>query len=201
MDLSPEHIATIKARRETAQEWFSCEDKDNYYRHSKALPEELKAWHQEPGRASWTNSIVELAKKTDRHVAIDIGCGWGYELVALRDAGLVVCGVEPNHVMRKEVQKHAIPCLAGLSAVPLKDADLVLCMDVLEHLENPQAMLDEITQRVGVNTILVEHTPTWDLADPLHPVDNYGWLVPEHIGPLWRRLSPSEDTVGIWQRL
>lgn len=204
MDLSSERLATIHARRETAKEWFQADPKttkdiENYYRHSEALPAELEAWHQEPDRRSWTDQLVTLAKQASRRCAIDIGCGLGYELVALRDAGLAVCGVEPNMAMRKHVQDQHIPCYAGFDK--LSDFDLVICLDVLEHLKNPQMMLARITRLVLPGTLMIEHTPTWDLADPLHLVENYGWRVIEHIGPLWRRLPASSEDVGIWLRL
>lgn len=204
MSLTPEHLATIHARRETAREWFqydskTADDVRAWYRQSRALPLELEAWHREPTRASWSKTIADLARMTDRRVAIDIGCGLGHDLLALRDAGLVVCGVEPNEKMREYVKEQGIRCYADFDT--LSDFDLVLCMDVLEHLRHPETMLARITRLTQPGTILVEHTPTWDLADPLHFVANYGWLVKDYIGEQWKYISRPDDPVGVWQRI
>lgn len=207
LDLSPEHLETIQARRDTAREWFvedpkTADEIADFYRYSQALPDELRAWHEEPTRASWTDTIVQLAKATNRTCVADIGCGLGHDLIALRNAGLLGWGVEPNEIMRKQLCNQGVNCIASLDASVLIAADLILLMDVLEHLHDPDTLLKTVSLRAKLGTILVEHTPTWDLADPLHLLSNYGWLTKDHLPQLgWRMIGNPADPVGVWQRV
>ena len=206
-NLTPEHIDTIRARRETAREWYRANPQSDaeitlYYQTSKALPAELEAWHQEPTRASWTETIVEFAQKTERRLVVDIGCGLGHDLRALRAAGVMGWGVEPNQAMREELQAQGIICTETLDEAHLEQADLILLIDVLEHLNNPAALLATISHRTRLGTFLLEHTPTWDLSDPLHLLSNYGWLTKDHLPGLgWRFAGKPEWPVGCWLRV
>ena len=197
-DLTEQHLATIEARRATAKEWFAAKSIEDFYATSEALPQEIAAWHEEAGRKRITDFLVDVAKQTERKYVVDIGCGLGHDLDALFDAGLTCFGVEPNYQMR--VMERRFPVEDCIENAPLEEADLIVLMDVLEHIENPETLVDAIAERVKPGTILVEHTPTWDMSDVLHLTENYGWTMADHSDG-WIRLNPPESEVGIWQRV
>nr|WP_238559048.1 bifunctional 2-polyprenyl-6-hydroxyphenol methylase/3-demethylubiquinol 3-O-methyltransferase UbiG [Rhodococcus rhodnii] len=88
--------------------------------------------------------------------AVDVGCGGGFLAERFAELGLGVVGVDPSEVALAAARDHAAG--AGLEidyrvgsgeALPVEDAsaDLVYCCDVLEHVDDVDAVLSE-TARV-----------------------------------------------------
>ncbi len=84
---------------------------------------------------------------------LDLGCGGGFMAEALARAGANVIGVDPSAPAVAAAQEHAreggltIDYRVGTGErIPLESAstDCVVCVDVLEHVENVDTVLDEI---------------------------------------------------------
>jgi 2-polyprenyl-6-hydroxyphenyl methylase/3-demethylubiquinone-9 3-methyltransferase len=86
---------------------------------------------------------------------LDLGCGGGFMSEALAKRGATVIGVDPSEAAIAAAQAHAdaegvaIDYRVGSGeAIPLPDAhaDCVVCVDVLEHVADLEAVLDEVAR-------------------------------------------------------
>lgn len=174
-----------------------------FYRDSQALADDLAAWHTTPGRQSWTAMLVHVAGQSGARSVVDIGCGAGFDLLALRDAypDMKLAGVEPNAPMLQKLWD------SGFAADPdiefcgrIETADLLVCVDVLEHVPDPETFLGNIAQRAKIGAYLFETVGNEDCATPLHLPANRGW----HPGRVLERhgfeLQDFADRVRVWKR-
>jgi 2-polyprenyl-6-hydroxyphenyl methylase/3-demethylubiquinone-9 3-methyltransferase len=103
-----------------------------------------------PARMRHFSAIVgDWSQKT----VLDLGCGGGFMAEALAREGADVIGVDPSAPAIEAAREHAAQ--AGLvidyrvgsgERIPLADesVDCVVCVDVLEHVESLDAVLDEV---------------------------------------------------------
>ncbi len=124
-----------------------------------------RASREEYYRSYWRAPELEVsehlrwkAERTQRHPRVrqatsilDVGCGSGHVLAALRAAGAAsLCGVEmaPDAAAALEARGIAEGLSVDLESGPLPFAsgefDVVLCYDVLEHVFAPGRLLGEI---------------------------------------------------------
>jgi SAM-dependent methyltransferase len=83
------------------------------------------------------------------HSVLDVGCGSGSVLAALRSPSRRLCGVEMSPDAARSLQALGIEGYAvdlETDRLPFNDAefDVVLCYDVLEHVFAPSRLLQEI---------------------------------------------------------
>jgi SAM-dependent methyltransferase len=97
---------------------------------------------------------------------LDHGCGSGAFVQALRRAGFAAQGYEPHNPQwsHTEVLGQAF--------------DVVTSQDVLEHVDEPRAFLDELAQGVKPGGLLVLGTPFADSVRLTDPLDAVGVLHP-----------------------
>jgi SAM-dependent methyltransferase len=202
-----------EARSALAAEWASVHPSTPdqivaFYRHSGRISDELDSWHQTADRQKWTAAITYAANKIEAGLAVDIGCGAGHDLIALRDAGIPrLYGVEPNEQMAQQVRAAGIVVGPDVDHAPIEDADLLICIDVLEHIVDPETFLGKIAARARVGgarpgAVLIETTATFDLGTPLHLRSNLGW----HPGRVLERhgfelIDQSDSRIRVWQRV
>jgi SAM-dependent methyltransferase len=126
-------------------------------------------------------AVLDLAGDVAGRRILDVGCGAGPLLEALRDRGAIVTGVEPSIKMlelaRQRLGQDAALLRAGLGEDPLPFPDgafddVVACL-VLHYLEDWKAPLAEL-QRVlapgGRLTVVVDHPFIFKL---MHPEADY----------------------------
>lgn len=176
-----------------------------FYRETPHMAADLEAWHQTPGRQSWTDMLVHVARESNSRNIIDIGCGRGHDLQALREAlpASILTGVEPNAAMLDVATVAAR--LDGAFSVhdyaPLEGADLIVCCDVLEHVPDPETFLGDIARRARIGCLLFEATGNEDCSTPLHLPQNRAW----HPGRVLERygfeLQDVADRVRVWKRV
>ena len=154
----------------------------------------------------WSENVYVRAVK--RHVNertrwLDLGCGhrlwWspGQHETAQKAAFLV--GLDPDvaSLKQNEVIHHRV---AGLD-LPFRDAsfDLVTANMVVEHLEDPVPVLQEIRRVLRPNGVCIFHTPNsqnWQIA--------LGRRLPQWLKNmliLWSEGRVSEDVYPTWYRL
>jgi SAM-dependent methyltransferase len=94
---------------------------------------------------------------------LDVGCGWGTNLVALENAGYRVSGLDISRRALERIDKaerHLIEAdlSQDLPAVrPLVDA--VLALDVIEHIDDDRAALARIATLVRPGGIVIVSVP------------------------------------------
>lgn len=209
MTLAPSSpLTAVEARSVLAAEWASVnprtpEEITEFYKHSQHMEADLEAFHADPERQRWTDMLVQVAQQIGAQIAVDIGCGAGHDLRALRSAGVkTVIGVEPNSRFRAALERDGFEIHSVLHWIPnpLEDADLLSCFDVLEHVPDPEQFLTSIATRAKIGAVLMEAVATHDTGTPLHLKQNYGWrsgrCLEQHG---WERIGEA-GRARIWQR-
>jgi SAM-dependent methyltransferase len=76
---------------------------------------------------------------------LDVGCGYGRNLMALRNMGFNPTGVEINPVVAEAVRKEGFHCIGPgeFEARPTHEWDAILMSHIIEHFE-PRALLEVI---------------------------------------------------------
>lgn len=92
---------------------------------------------------------------------LDVGAGEGAFSLRLKDSGYRVTAldVEEEKWKAKEVEFQKLDLNKGLTKSINKKFDSVCCLEVIEHVENPWALLREIHEIINDNGFLVLSTP------------------------------------------
>lgn len=210
-DAPPVAPSAADAREALAVEWTarapqSADEILDFYRTSEKLGDDLEAFHREPERIKWTELLVHVARQIEAKSALDIGCGVGHDLRAMRLAhpDMALNGVEPNWHLR--IESGLAEDIGGviygeLEGAPVEDVDLLSCFDVLEHIPDPEVFLAQIASRAKLGAVLVETCATHDLGTPLHLKANRGWRTGrcmELYG--WEKVAET-GRARVWQRM
>ena len=127
------------------------------------LPDDPTPWAWERRRA------LLLAEAQPGERVLDLGCGAGRFVAALRDAGADPVGVElaegALERARRNVPGADLRALGDDGAIPLEDAsvDLVWCSEVLEHVPDTAGLLSEARRVLRTGGRLLVTTPSHDL--------------------------------------
>jgi 2-polyprenyl-6-hydroxyphenyl methylase/3-demethylubiquinone-9 3-methyltransferase len=104
-----------------------------------------------PGRLSWFDGKIDWAGKA----VLDLGCAGGFMAEALDDRGAAVTGIDPAAEAVAAARAHvegagrSIRYDTGVGeTLPYADAsfDAVVCVDVLEHVQDLDQVLAEVTR-------------------------------------------------------
>jgi 2-polyprenyl-6-hydroxyphenyl methylase/3-demethylubiquinone-9 3-methyltransferase len=104
-----------------------------------------------PGRLSWFDRHIDWAGKR----VLDLGCAGGFMAEALADRGAVVTGIDPAGQAIAAARAHAGAAghdiaydVGAGEALPYADAafDAVVCVDVLEHVDDLDAVLAQVVR-------------------------------------------------------
>lgn len=123
----------------------------NYQVYLPRQPEEIRKWEimMKPVFDK-SADLIESRTRTDRGRLLDIGCGYGYFLQDMKCRGWKVEGIEVSEVGRDfvretwDIQVYAEP-LESL-ALPENLFDVVTLFYVIEHVDNPLALLREVNR-------------------------------------------------------
>lgn len=134
--------------------------------------------------------VGRLARRLDRPVVVDVGCGTGAKLVRCVAPYADVIGLDqgsglalarrhhPGHTWL-EVDLSAEQDLSSRGGMPVGGADLVVCADVIEHVEDPYRLLRLLYSVVAAEGTVILSAPDrtrLERGDPLGPPHN-----PRHI--------------------
>ena len=174
---------------------FLCKQCDGAF--TTPVPSELERYYPPAYRdyQPWSRRIFEFMyrRQTRRWtrtmskpgLALEIGCGHGWMLDALRSQGWRVCGTERNPASaRFATQELHLPVIVGdLRALrPEPTFDLMIMHHVLEHLPDPQQLLRQCGERLrkgGTLIVAVPNRASWQFR-----VSGAQWFhldVPRHL--------------------
>lgn len=112
---------------------------------------------------------------------LDVGCGDGVLLDVCQEAGIHCEGVDisPSLVekLRHRFGKSVIHD-NGLASIASESFDVVFLINVIEHIEDPVAMLEQIYRVLRTGGIVLIHAP------------NFGGLPARIKGPRWHQIAP-----------
>jgi 2-polyprenyl-3-methyl-5-hydroxy-6-metoxy-1,4-benzoquinol methylase len=109
-----------------------------------------------PPQKHFSQKMLDLVQKHAGKRVLDIGCGHGVNCSELNKRGFQCIGIEINEQYVQEAQKYieAYHMQAEKLVFPDKSFDTVIMLEVLEHLENPHAALEEVVRVTRKNLIL-----------------------------------------------
>jgi SAM-dependent methyltransferase len=107
---------------------------------------------------------------------LDVGCGTGFVLDALRDR-FEVTGLEPEASVRARAHRSIAPLIAPGSAFELEAAgsrpfDAILMLDVLEHIADDVGALRNVLGRLTPGGFLLLTVPAYPMLWSRHDVDH-----------------------------
>jgi len=107
---------------------------------------------------------------------LDAGCGTGYGSTILAEAGArSVLGVDIAEPVLEAVRPDAHPAVTfevgDVTRLELPDAvfDLVVCFELIEHVENPNRVLDELARVLAPDGLLIVSSPNRAAYVPGNP--------------------------------
>lgn len=113
-----------------------------------------------------TQCIQNCLHMSDNDILLDIGCGSGVQLGILQKKGYKLgIGIDLNknalqYGKKKNIQDTSF-ILADVQYLPLKNnsVDKIICAEIIEHLQNPDWMIKEITRTLKKDGEVVITTP------------------------------------------
>ena len=105
---------------------------------------------------------------------LDFGCGAGHFLLAARERGWEVCGVEADERARRVCAERGLDVRPDLGTCDSGQNDVATAFEVVEHLIDPAEVCQQIRQVLRPGGCLYLTTP------------NFGALSRRLLGPKWR---------------
>lgn len=196
-----------EARDKLAEEWRelnpqSEEDIASFYRNTQNYEADLYSWHDTKERQDWSIVVHATAEAINAKKVLDVGAGLGHDLayLASKMQNLKLYAVEPNIHMSKSIPSY-VTVYENIESVPDYGFDLMICLDVLEHIPNPDSLLEEMIKRLSPFGTIVEATATHDMETPLHLKSLRGWSPGRILDRHGFVVQESFDRVRIWRRI
>ncbi len=114
----------------------------------------------------WRSNLVKMIRELlpegwEKLELLDVGVGDGYTVRLVKPTGKV-SGIDSDSEVVEEAKRRGIFAQYGSAyQVPMPDAsfDIVTCVEVLEHLDRPEASLKEIVRILRPGGYLMATTP------------------------------------------
>jgi 2-polyprenyl-3-methyl-5-hydroxy-6-metoxy-1,4-benzoquinol methylase len=111
--------------------------------------------------------VVERAIKVKGQL-LDLGCADGFFMELAREAGWQTTGVEMAQEMAERTAKAlGVHVASSLEALSERNFDAITLWEVIEHLPDPQASLEQLRERLRPGGVLMLSTPNaghWQAA-------------------------------------
>jgi 2-polyprenyl-6-hydroxyphenyl methylase/3-demethylubiquinone-9 3-methyltransferase len=146
-----------------------------------------------PVRLAYVRDMIDMHWQADEHgfrplegrTALDVGCGAGLLAEPLARLGAKVTAVDAAPELIEVAKAHAAG--QGLAidyrAIGVEQVegqfDLVTSMEVVEHVVEPQAFIDELARRLAPGGLLVLSTPNrtaWSKLLTITLAENFGQI-------------------------
>jgi len=118
--------------------------------------------------------VITEALDLQGRTVVDIGCGDGALVRALRDAGADALGVDIEVDRAREIDPDGRYLQGGAQDLPLEDesVDIALLMRSLHHVPNPDDAFPELRRVVRDLVYIAEPLPEGAFFELLRPVDD-----------------------------
>jgi SAM-dependent methyltransferase len=123
----------------------------DYHKRAKTIPEESLPWVLR----FRTEKFSPFVAANDTVIELGVGHGWNLAGLSCRKK----IGTDVTENVASVVRSHGIDFTTNLAGLESASAQVVICHHVLEHLENPQKMLEEGKRLLAPGGKLVLHVP------------------------------------------
>jgi SAM-dependent methyltransferase len=133
---------------------------ESYYKHNEAYAQHLEAWNPQL-YAKYADTLMP-DKPGAR--ALDVGCGVGQVVARLTEAGFEAHGVDVSQPNIERAKKVSSRCqLYDGKRLPFEDKLFASAgaLNVLEHVEEPEAFVRELVRVVDVGGKIVLSSPNF----------------------------------------
>ena len=133
---------------------------DSYYRQNEAYAEHLANW--DPALYAKYADALKPAKSGAR--ALDVGCGVGQVVARLKEAAFEAHGVDVSEPNIERARKFSDHCqLYDGRTLPFPDRHFASAgaLNVLEHVDEPEAFIRELVRVVEVGGRIVLSSPNF----------------------------------------
>ena len=146
------------------------------------------------GRYLWSAQLAQ------GHNVLDAGCGTGYGTAILARTGVkrvAAVDISQEAVDRASESNADLPVevrQGDLRALPFADGefDLVVCFEVIEHVEEPERVLDELARVLARHGVLCISTPNRGVYPPGNPYHLHEYTAEEFEQALAKRFNHVE---------
>ena len=116
---------------------------------------------------------------------LDVGCGSGYDLLAMRAKGWEVAGVEMNTQAASHAREQGLDVRQGTLAeakLASESFDVVTLFHVLEHLPDVRSVVQEVARLLKPGGVMLAQVPNFEGANAKLFRENWYELdVPRHV--------------------
>jgi SAM-dependent methyltransferase len=164
-------------------------------------PEERMVPEAHQGQVSYLEHILRYrfcAQFAPGRRVLDVATGSGYGAHLLAQAGAqLVVGIDRDHGAIAYARRHypgPMFVLGDAHHLPFPDGSfqLVVSLETIEHLEHPEAFLDEVRRVLARDGLLVLSTPQKDVYPPGNPYHLREFTADELISLLQERFRETE---------
>ncbi len=162
----------------------------------------------EPLRGSYVTATLRDAGMSQGSRVLDIGSGGGFLAATLSGAGYNVIGIDPALAAVRDATKHVAASfvVAAGEALPFADGafEAVVCSEVLEHVENPDAVVAEASRVLRPGGVFLFTLPNRTRLSRLVLIDLAQRCTLTRVLPQWlhdwNRFIGSRDMCDLAQR-
>ena len=160
-----------------------------------------------PLRGHYVVEVLRRADINERPRVLDVGSGGGFLAETLTDAGYTVIGIDPQMAAVRTASEHVNASFARAmgESLPFADGsfDAVVCSEVLEHVQDPAAVIAEVSRVLRPGGVFVFSLPNRTLLSRLVLIDfaqriRASRILPHNLHE-WNRFIGSRDLGDIAQ--
>ena len=133
------------------EQFYRGEAGQRYQQQKRAVPDAATPWVARL-RAE---KLQPFIKASDTVVEFGVGLGWN--LAQLACARRV--GTDLEDFLPEELKRAGVEFIPNVSDIPPESADVIICHHVLEHVENPAAMLQDALRILKTGGTLLVFVP------------------------------------------
>ena len=156
---------------------------ENYISHTDSKRSFLDWSYQQVKNFMLQNKIKWINKELPaKGKILDLGAGTGDFLVAAKNNGWEVFGVEPNSKARKLAAQKGIDLLEDVGSLPKQFFEVITLWHVLEHVPNLEKQIEELDRLLKPGGLLVIAVPNYKSYDAQKYKEHWAaYDVPRHL--------------------